>query len=122
MASKSLSAHRKEWLVDEITGKACWCGYVATLFPNDQRSTHCCDTLQQLAAAVKALPDTHPLFRLMEQIDRLDGDVRLRWLDEMDLEFSHIGWLSDAAAQQAIQQLIKITEASLKESGQPRQH
>jgi hypothetical protein len=39
--------------------------------------------------------------------------VRERWLDELCLEFSHIAWYSPESTQQAIKQLMEITDDSL---------
>jgi hypothetical protein len=105
----------KRWLVGELTGKAVWYRRVASLFPNDERSMRCSNTLQMLAAAVKALPDTHPLFDLLEQIDHVGDEVHARWLSELCLEFSHIAWFSPSSTQQAIKQLMEITDDSLCE-------
>jgi len=115
MSSQTDQVDHKLWLIQEIEGKASWCGHVATLFPNDRRSHTCSDTLNHLAAAVQALPDSHPLFNKLKQISQVDSVTRERWLDELRLEFSNIGWLSPASSQQAIRQLMGITDASLRE-------
>lgn len=86
----------KLWLVGEIAWKAAWYRRVASLFPNDERCIRCSKTLSMLAAAVKALADTHPLFDMLEQIDHVDDEVHARWLSELCLEFSHIAWYSPA--------------------------
>ena len=110
-----LAPESKFWLMGEILGKADWCEYVATLFPNDTRSVRCSDTLNSLVAVIEALPDTHPLFHKLEQMRHVDGNVRERWLDEIHLEFSYIGYLFAESTQQAIQRFIEITDASLME-------
>jgi hypothetical protein len=99
-------------------GKACWCSHVAELFPSDTRSVRCSDKLHAIAALVQALPDTHPLFARLEQIQRKDGIVRERWLDELQLEFSYLGYLFAEEPQRAIQRLIEVTDASLRECEQ----
>lgn len=106
---------RKSWLVDEINWKARWYRYVSTLFPDDRRSVDCSHTLRRLAAAVSALPNTHPLFIKLEQMHHANDHVRERWLAELCLEFSHIAWQSAASTQQAIEQLIEITGFCLAE-------
>lgn len=110
----ALNKH-KVWLMEEITGTACWCRQVARLFPNNTRSIRCCDTLKALADAVEALPVTHTLFTRLEQIGQADPFTRERWLDEVRLEFSSIGYLSNESASRAIQRLIEITDDSLGE-------
>lgn len=105
----------KRWLVDEITWKATWYRQVASLFPNDKHIIHCSQTLKKLAIAVKALPDTHPLLGMLEQIERIDSVARERWLDELCLEFSHVAWYPLAGTQQAIKQLMEITDENLWE-------
>lgn len=105
----------KCWLLNELAGKADWCCYVATLFPDDRRSLNCSKTLQDLADVVETLPDTHPLFSRLRQITRVDDHTHERWLDEIHLEFSYIGFLSAESVQQAIQRLIEITDSSLNE-------
>jgi len=105
----------KRWLVGEITWKANWYHHVASLFPDDDRCIRCSHTLEMLAAAVQALPDTHPLFGILEQIHYVDDEVHARWLSELCLEFSHIAWYSPESTQQAIKQLMEITDDSLWE-------
>lgn len=109
-------AEHQAWLVEEIRGTASWCGYVATLFANDSRSSRCCQTLYALAAAVAALPASHPLFERLADIAQVASAVRERWLDEVRLEFSNIGYLSAEGGQEAIGRLMAITEASLQEA------
>jgi hypothetical protein len=108
----SLDKH-KVWLVDEITGTANWCHHVAGLFPDDTRSLRCCDALKALADAIEALPVTHPLFGKLAQISSTDPLTHERWLDEVRLEFSSIGYLTNDSAPHAIEKLIAITDASL---------
>jgi len=108
-----LSTDPKSWLVGEITGKATWYRRVASLFPNDRHVINCSHTLKRLAAAVTALPEAHPLFDMVAQIEHVDSVVRERWLDELCLEFSHIAWYSPGSTRQAIQQLMEITDDSL---------
>jgi len=109
------SVESKIWLVDEISGTASWCSHVARLFQNDTRCVRGLDTLNALSALIQALPDTHPLFNKLAQIQGVDSNTRERWLDEIRLEFSYIGFWSATSAQQAIRQLIELTDASLKE-------
>jgi hypothetical protein len=111
----ALSINPKHWLVGEITGKAAWYRHMASLFPDDQHCSHCSHTLKRLAAAVKALPDTHPLFTMLEQIHHVDDRIHARWMDELCLEFSHIAWHSPECTQRAIQQLVEITSDHLWE-------
>jgi hypothetical protein len=113
----SLDKH-KVWLVEEITGTASWCDQVARLFPGDARSLRCCDTLKALADAVQALPVTHSLFGKLARMSEVDPVTRERWLDEVRLEFSSIGYLSNDSAPHAIEKLIAITDASLCETPQ----
>lgn len=108
----------KTWLLGQITDTASWCQQVASLFPNDTRSIRCCDTLRGVADVVQALPVRHKLFSKLEQIDRADPLTRGRWLDEVHLEFSSIGYLYDDSAPHIIQRLIEITDASLAEARQ----
>lgn len=60
----------KCWLVNEISRQAEWYRQMASFILGDKRSAQCPRTLKRLASAVKALPETHPLFNLLEQIDR----------------------------------------------------
>jgi hypothetical protein len=110
-----LSEALKTWLVDEVLSKARWCGYVATLFTNDSRSVRFSGALDTLANVIGKLPDTHPLFSKLEQIQRVDGIAHERWVDEIHLEFFNIGFLLDDGAKQGGQRLIDITDASLTE-------
>jgi hypothetical protein len=71
--------------------------------------------LRKLAAAVSALPDTHPLFTVLEQINHVGDHFRARWLDELCLEFSHVAWHSPECTQRAIQQLVEIADDHLWE-------
>jgi hypothetical protein len=99
----------KRWLVSEISWKAAWYRQVASLFSNDERSVRCANTLSMLAAAVKALPVTHPLFKLLDQISYVDSEIHARWLSELCLEFAHIAWSSPGSTQQAITRFMEIT-------------
>jgi hypothetical protein len=111
------SGDAKSWLVGEITWKAAWYRSVASIFPDDERCIRCSKTLGMLAAAVKALPHSHPLFRIIEQIDRAGDEIHARWLSELCLEFAHIAWFTPANTEQAINQLMQITYDSLLEPG-----
>jgi hypothetical protein len=108
-------AKQKQWFLKEIRHTASWCRHVAKLFPDGRRNVRCCETLNALANAVVDLPVTHPLFVKLEQIGQVDGQVRERWLDEVHLEFSHIGFMHAENVEQAIQRLLEITESSLWE-------
>jgi hypothetical protein len=109
------STGTKSWLVGEITWKAAWYHQVASMFSDDERAIRCSKTLSMLAGAVKALPDSHPLFRLIEQIDRVDDEMYARWLSELCLEFAHIAWFAPKNTHEAIRQLMTITRESLWE-------
>lgn len=111
----SLAIDPKRWLIGEITGKATWYRRMVSMYPNDQHCSHCAHTLKRLALAVKALPDTHPLFTMLEQIKRVDDHLHVRWLDELCLEFSHTRWHSPECTQRAIRQLMEITDDYLWE-------
>jgi len=101
--------------VSEVTRKADWYRYIDTLFPSDTRSTRRCTTLQALAAFIGDLPDSHPLFQKLAQIRWLGGEAHERWLDEIDLELSHLADVLAADAQQATERLLGISNASLQE-------
>jgi hypothetical protein len=105
-------------LVNEIIGKASWCGYVAKLFPNDSRSERCSSKLNALAAYLYALPETHRLFNELAQIQRIEARSCERWLDEMQLEFSYLGYMFEGGEQQAVERLIEIADAGLEECQQ----
>ena len=109
------SVGAKHGLIGEITWKAAWYRQIASLFPNDERCLRCSKSLNMLAAAVKALPDRHPLFKIIEQIDRVDDEVHARWLSELCLEVAHIAWFTPENSQQAIKQLMQVTYTSLWE-------
>jgi len=103
------SVDAKRWLVGEITWKAAWYRHVASLFPNDERCNRCSNTLTMLAAAVKSLPVSHPLFKIIDEVSYVDSDIHARWLSELCLEFAHIAWFSHNDTQQAVKRLMEIT-------------
>jgi hypothetical protein len=109
------SLESKNRLVEEINGKAAWYRRVASADPDDRHCSHCSSTLRKLAAAVKALPDSHPLFARLERINDTDDRFHARWVDELCLEFSHVAWHSAESTQRAIKQLIEITDDQLWE-------
>jgi hypothetical protein len=111
----SLAIDPKRWLIGEITGKAAWYRRMASVFPNDQYCSRCSHTLKRLALAVKALPDTHRLFTMLEQINHVDAYLHARWLDELCLEFSHTKWHSLECTRRAIRDLMEITDDYLWE-------
>jgi hypothetical protein len=108
----------KKWLLTEIEQKAGWYRHVATLFPELTREVPCHESLALLARLILILPDNHPLFVKLEQIQRVDGNVFQRWLDEIRLELAYTGHLSAEEVGQAIQSLTEITDASLAEGQQ----
>ena len=109
------SLKQKTWLVNQIVGKACWCSQVAELFCEDMLNLRCSEKLHALAQLVHELPDHHPLFEKLEQIQRIGGDARERWLDEIQIEFANIGYLAVDDSDFAIQRLTEITDNSLWE-------
>jgi hypothetical protein len=105
----------KRWLVGEIAWKAAWYGQVARLYSGDERCVQCAKTLNMLAATIRALPKSHPLFKIVEQINRVEPEAHARWLSELCLEFAHIAWFPPENTGAAIRQLMEITYDSLWE-------
>jgi hypothetical protein len=109
------STEKRDWLVNKIKGAALWRGYLATVFQNDTRNVRCSETLHAMAAAVNALPANHPLFTKLEQIHRVDGAIREHCRDELDLAILWIGLFPAESRESAIQHLVEVTEASLRD-------
>jgi hypothetical protein len=104
---------QKQWLVDKLESTASWREMKAQQYPEDSRNASCAETLFDVAAAVKDLPDSHELFRKQVSIDYVNESVREHWLDEMNSMISRAGFNSPVNPQDFIRQLLEFTDASL---------
>ncbi|MGD8852346.1 MAG: hypothetical protein PVI28_08045 [Gammaproteobacteria bacterium] len=115
--SPAAAKEEKQWLVEEIENIAAWWALKAGKC-RDVSEARCVDALQDLAAAVRALPLSDPLFLKLAETTQLyieDADISGLecWLEETKHLISR-GWVdSSDKPKDLLQRLAALTDKHL---------
>lgn len=115
----------KQWLVDEIEEIASWCALKAARCTGDASDALCVEALHELAAAVRALPLSHPLFLKLAETTQLyiqDADIPGlgNWLNETKYLISRSWADSSGKPGDFLQRLAALTDRYLTRKQQAR--
>ncbi len=105
----------KQWLVEQLEHTASWHEFRQQRYPHDEDAAGCAQALHELAALIKSLPLTHPLFLKLAEINHLywqESDVAGlgKWLNETRCVLMQVCFSSSETPRTMIERLVKFTD------------
>lgn len=99
----------KKWLTNEVEMKAAWRGDKAAEYPDDMRNASSATALAALAEHLRALPDSHEVFRRLDALCPGENSEPYEASCRLDEMLNRFGFGAEHTPEEGVLDLIRLT-------------